>query len=102
MTTTLGEIDTHLELPVTVEYTVCEDIEIIRITVAGVEGIVEDISSIQYDALVDLIERQLAADRIDALEFKADCERDNRLSDEKNERDARWARARENQNGEQR
>ena len=55
----------------------------------------------------------MAADRIDALEFKAqcECERDNRLSkeaaevaerDEKNERDARWVRARESQNGDQR
>jgi len=76
---TTYELETHLELPVTVEYTANEDIEIIRITVKGVEGIVEDITEIQYDALVSQIEADVASNRADALEFKAECERDDRL-----------------------
>ena len=106
---TTYELETHLELPVTVEY-VCGEggVGIIRITVRnGVEGIVGDLTGIQDKALREEIDRQLeaesadklqakavseAADRQDALEFKADCERDNKISDQKNEDDLRDAR----------
>ena len=53
---TTYELETHLELPVTVEYVRSgEAVQILRITVKGREGLLEDIPTAQYDAIVDKI-----------------------------------------------
>ena len=93
-----GEIETELVLPVTVEFIDIpdeEDPDIIRITVKGVEGIVEDISTIQYNALVKLIKEQLEAEGKDKREAKA-------LSEADESHDERFNQSRQALNGEQR
>jgi hypothetical protein len=53
---TTYEIETRLLLPVTVEYVRDGiDVQILRITVKGVVGVVGDIPTPQYDAIVDEI-----------------------------------------------